>query len=98
VGGAHTHHVETEFLPYLAHMVAHFALVWNTLHVCLCLALLLYDSVIMSNVASQRLGYGEECVLTLRTTVHLGTTFVALTSHGSRCVVGVAATATSSKT
>jgi hypothetical protein len=79
-------------------MVAHFALVWNTLHVYLCLALLLHDAVIMSNVASQRLGYGEECVLTLRATVHLGTTFVALTSRGSRCVVGVAATTTSSKT
>jgi hypothetical protein len=52
----------------------------------------------MSNMASLRLGCGEEHVLTLRATVHLATTFVALTSSGSRCVVGVAATATPSKT
>jgi len=51
-----------------------------------------------SNVASLRLWFGEERALTLRAIVHLATAFVALTSSGSRCVVGVAATATPSKT
>jgi hypothetical protein len=49
-------------------------------------------------MASLCLGCGEEHVLTLRATIHLAIAFVALTSSGSRCVVGLTATATPSKT